>query len=1083
VHPCPDPDQLQRLLDERLSPEEHSMLAEHLQHCPACQRTLEEKTDFAAGRLPPLPHLLAETLGEQANAPRSTAGLPSVPGYEVLEELGRGMGIVFKARHLKLNRLVALKMLSDGSYAGADRLARFRVEAEAVARLQHPNIVQIYEVGEHDGLPYFAMEFVDGGNLARELNGTPRAAKKAAALIETLARAIHYAHERNIVHRDLKPANILLSNVKCQMSNVKNPPDKALDLGHLTPKIADFGLAKRLDVEQGQTESGAIMGTAGYMAPEQAAGKSKAIGPAADVYSLGAILYEVLTGRPPFIGESTLDTLQQVLVADPVPPSRLQPRVPRDLETICLKCLQKEPKKRYGSALELAEDLSRFGNAQPIHARPVGAAERLWRWCRRNPTVASLLAAVATLLVAAATVATVAAVLFRQAQTLAEDKAGAETRARDQLERSLYDNHIAVAERELTLNQDVDRAEQLLAECRPDLRGWEWHYLERLLDGNREPLPHKGGVWCVAYSPDGQRLASASIDGTVKVWDTATGKEVFVHRGHSFLSVAPIPVLCVAFSPDSRRIASASWAADLKIWDAATGHEALALKGHGSPFLSVSFSPDGRHLAAASFDRTVTIWDAATGTEERTLTGHKSWVTHVEHSPDGRRLATASADGTVRIWDAASGSEIVTMNSHGALVHDVTFSRDGQRLASAGMDGHVRVCDAATGAEQQVLTGHIGAALAVAFSPDGLRLASAGLDKTVRVWDVAPGAASRLPKITLRGHTDTVMSLAFSPDGQRLASAGFDRTVRVWDAVPVGQNNPTSADLGGHTDRVNCVAVSPDGQRLATASWDKTVGVWDRATRKEVLVLRGHEGAVWSVSFSPVGHRLASASWDGTVKVWDGDTGQALLTFTGHVDPVHTVAFSPDGKRVASASWDGAVKVWDATTGQEVVRVRGHTFPVFCVAFSPDGKRLATASGDRSVVVWDATTGDALHTLLGHVNLVHGVAFRPDGKRLASASWDRTARIWDAETGKELRALEGHTDRVQGVAFSPDGRRLATASEDKTVRLWDVETGTELAPVRWHRGVVWGVAFSPDGTTVAAATWCPKGWVRLWEVR
>jgi hypothetical protein len=298
-----------------------------------------------------------------------------VAGYEILGELGRGgMGVVYKARHVQLNRLVALKMILAGSHAGETELARFRVEAEAVARLQHPGIVQIYEVGESEGKPFFSLEFVEGGSLSAKLGGVPLPARRAAELVAALAGAVDAAHRKGIVHRDLKPANVLLT-------------------ADGTPKITDFGLAKRLDAA-GQTATGAVMGTPSYMAPEQAMGK-KDIGPAADVYALGAILYELLMGRPPFLGAEALDTLRQVVSDEPVPPSRSNHRVPHDLETICLKCLHKEPKKRYGSARELAEDLGRWLAGEPIAARPVGQAERLWRWARRHVRLLVSLAAFA----------------------------------------------------------------------------------------------------------------------------------------------------------------------------------------------------------------------------------------------------------------------------------------------------------------------------------------------------------------------------------------------------------------------------------------------------------------------------------------------------------------------------------------------------------------------------------------------------------------------------------------------------------------------------------------------------------------
>jgi tetratricopeptide (TPR) repeat protein len=329
------------------------------------------------------------------------AGAPTIPGYEILGVLGRGgMGVVYRARQTALDRLVALKMILAGAHAGPEERARFQSEARTIARLRHPHIVQIHEVGEHDGLPYFSLEFVDGGSLAQRLAGRPLPPLPAARLVETLARAVDAAHQQGILHRDLKPANILMqgkSQVTNSASDTHNPksgPVLAGELGiaHFEPKVTDFGLAKRLDVEKGQTQSGAIVGTPSYMAPEQAGGPARQVGPAADVYALGAILYELLTGRPPFNAATPLETVIQVVGQEPVPPRRLQPAVPQDLDTICLKCLQKEPGQRYASAERLADDLRRFAEGRPIAARSVGRAERLWRWCKRNPLPAMLAA-------------------------------------------------------------------------------------------------------------------------------------------------------------------------------------------------------------------------------------------------------------------------------------------------------------------------------------------------------------------------------------------------------------------------------------------------------------------------------------------------------------------------------------------------------------------------------------------------------------------------------------------------------------------------------------------------------------------
>jgi hypothetical protein len=549
-------------------------------------------------------------------------GLPSLPGYEILGELGRGgMGVVYKARQVGLNRLVALKVILAGEHAGPEQAARFRREAEAAARLQHPHIVQIHDIAEHQGRPYFSMEYVPGGSLAQKLGGTPLPARQAAGLVEALARAVQAAHEGGIVHRDLKPANVLLA-------------------ADGQPKVADFGLAKWLDGSGGQTHTGAVFGTPSYMAPEQAAGRTKDVGPAADVYALGAILYEALTGRPPFRAATPRETLDQVVSEEPVPPAQLQRQIPRDLETVCLKCLQKEHHRRYAAAQDLADDLHRFLTGEPVEARPVRAWERAVKWVRRRPALAGL-AVVATValvsmpLTALAAVGVVALVglvggglwfsRVRQMQRVAQEKEALRDmaeRERDEanrqralVRRALYFSRINMADRAWHDN-DMARMEQLLAGLRPgpgdadDLRGFEWHYLWRLRHSCLLTITaHTGWLDRVAYSPDGRRLAGA-CGREVKVWDALTGQEVLSLEGNTGT------VCGVAFSPDGKRLASASADGTVKVWDAATGQEALSLQGHTGSVVCVAFSPDGQRLASASHDGTVRIW-LATAPPER----------------------------------------------------------------------------------------------------------------------------------------------------------------------------------------------------------------------------------------------------------------------------------------------------------------------------------------------------------------------------------------------------------------------------------------------------------------------------------
>ena len=626
---------------------------------------------------------VAQTPAEQSDSSELSAARNSiVPGYENLGELGRGgMGIVYKAKHLKLNRIVALKMILRGEHASRDALARFLAEAEAVAKLQHPNIVQIHDSGTHNGLPYFTLEFIDGGTLAAAVRENPLTATDAARLVEQIARGMQYAHEHGVVHRDLKPDNVLLSFSGKPKAPAPTTVASGLPLNEVVPKIADFGLAKILGEpgaaaagDEGLTHTGAVMGTPGYMSPEQARG-DKAIGPATDIWALGAILYRLVTGRAPFVGASYHEVIRQVIHEDPISPSQLFPGLPRDVATICLKCLHKDPARRYASAAALADDLTRWLKGEPIHARPVGSVERGVKWVRRNAVVS---AAALAVMLAMAVGTGVSWWKYREAKaqeafakgetTKAENAQAAEAERVKERDVALAKEAERVKERDAALakeaervkerdaalataadrakdlkyqlgtsslllanaayeNGDVTSARERLDKVPTEQRKFEWHYLARQAEGGIFTLKgHTHIVSSVAFSPDGTRIVTGSEDKTAKVWDARSGAPVLDLKGHTGV------VMSVAYSPDGTRIVTGSVDKTAKVWDARTGASLLDLKGHAYLVSSVAFSPDGTRIVTGSWDKTAKVWDARSGAPVLDLKGHTHIVSSVAYS-------------------------------------------------------------------------------------------------------------------------------------------------------------------------------------------------------------------------------------------------------------------------------------------------------------------------------------------------------------------------------------------------------------------------------------------------------------------
>jgi WD40 repeat protein/tRNA A-37 threonylcarbamoyl transferase component Bud32 len=998
-----------------------------------------------------------ETLAPEESPSEKMHRPPLIPGYELLRVLGRGgMGVVYKARQVKLQRIVALKMLLAGEFAEEQTKTRFCQEAETLGRLQHPNIVQIHEVGEVDGKPFFSLEYISGGSLADLLSGKPIPPRRAARLVETLARAMHAAHQHDIVHRDLKPANVLLTE------------DGVL-------KITDFGLAKQLDHSVAHTQSGAIMGTPSYMAPEQAAGKSKEIGPAADIYALGAILYEMLTGKPPFQASMPLDTLLKVLSEEPVPPHTLHPATPPDLETICLKCLHKDPAKRYKTARALAEDLRRFQAGEPIRARKVGPLERMVKWVKRRPSVAGML-------VAAVLVVVGLAILVWQTEEArrASDQAAAEAAERARLleEKRKEEQRLATARyanqlrdvRDALKDEDPLRARQALDLCPKESRGWEHDYLLRLCSSDLLRA-HTSPINAATFSPDGRLLATASADRTVKVWDPGTGRLVITLHGLTQ------PVTRVLFSPVGARILTLCLDRSARLWDLATGENVRTVQKPSENFVGLAFGPDAQPLACTWEGVSLKVWDVNTGRLYLTVPLQNS-VRIAAISPDGSRLAATCWDSNLHAWDL-KGKELFKRPDLGNFTSRLLFSPNGKRLVT--VEGQkVRIRDGATGEELQSFVAQLLNPAPLAYSPDGQRLAGGLTDSNINVWDASSGKL--LSTMHAQAALNNLADVALAADG-RLAAAGRDGTVRIWHTSH--HEGTLLFQLDKQT--VSSLVYSVDGQRLAGITSAGEACLWNSITGQKVRTLPEKVYAQGALAFSPDGKTLAGIVsqagiapnlpqkfWE--VKTWDVSSGKPVRTFKGHLGVVTCLAYHPDGKHLATGSGDRLVKVWDVATGEVVFNLGENPSSVVSVAFSPDGKYLVSSGG--GLKVWEAATGKEVRSIHASAAL-RNVVFGPRGNLLTGAAPEDALRIWDVTTGQELFVLKGHASAVTAAVFSPDGKRVVSAGKDGRIKIWDAATGEYLLTLKAHTAEIDSLVFSPDGKRLASAG--KDHTVRLWE--
>ncbi len=1088
------------------------------------------------------PHRMAATLDEpNLESPGAVIGQ-----YKLIEQIGEGgMGTVWMAQQQEpVKRVVALKLIKAGMDS-KQVIARFDAERQALALMDHPNIAkvldagttgpnpesesrnpkqipsakseiqneaqpQVSDIGPSDlgfvsdfdirdsnfgtGRPYFVMDLVKGVPITKYCDEHRLTPRQRLELFIPVCQAVQHAHQKGIIHRDLKPSNVLV----------------ALYDGKPVPKVIDFGVAKAagqpLTEQTLVTGFGAIVGTLEYMSPEQAEINQLDIDTRSDIYSLGVLLYELMAGTTPLerkrvnksgilealriIREEEVPTLSNRLsTTEELPaiaanrglePAKLTKLVRGELDWIVMKALEKDRNRRYESAIDFAADVQRYLRDEPVQACPPSAWYRFRKFARRNKAALATAAVVA--LVVSVAVAVSTALIWR---------------ANQDLQREAYFQRITVAHRELSID-NLAAALRALKDCPEKLRGWEWHYLMRLFKVEPLVLRDSTEVYAVAFSPDGERIASAGKGGKVKIWDSRTRRIIQEFPAHETAACS------VAFHPDGRHLASAGADRLVKVWDLETRQEVFqglcdAIRKFGVAY-TVAFSPpDGRHLAAGC-DEEVRVWNWKDRQLRHTFPGPEYHSIPVAFTRDGRRLATGGAwQQGLKVWDVETGHLLRSLPAPRHPVSALAFSTDGGRLASASLGRSVTLWNTTTCELLRTLP-HTGNVLGVAFSLDGRRLASAGEDKIVRIWDPATGREV----LGLHGHTDMCGCVAFSPDGWRLASASHDGTIRVWDATPLRVNEGQETLTFTHHDHeVRSLAVSPNGERIASAGNGTLVRVWDAATGRVSFNFSGHSAPVFSVAWHPDGRRLATAGSVGrqhAVKVWDTSDGRVHFEIPvgKGAGPYQAVAFSPDGRYLVTGQLEGDVQVWDAKTGQpvQVLDARtGQKFDTFAthdreirgVVFSRDGGRLAVASGDGMVTLWDATRLDekqeARLPLRARVpGPSVNVAFSPDSRRLATGGEGNTVKIRDVEKGGEPLTLRGHSKEVYVVAFSPDddGRWVATGGEDGKVKIWDSRSGKLVLTFHGHTGLVSTLAFSPDGRRLYSGS--RDTTVKVWDL-